>query len=397
MTWPNLTKRLEGDLVVLEPLALHHEQDLLDASREPEIWRWLSGSVPSRAELHGWLAHSLGEGEAGREGPFATVQRSSGRAIGSTRYLNLRPEHRGLEIGWTWLARSAWQTGANIEAKLLMLQHAFERLDCLRVELKTDARNERSRAAMSALPAQFEGIFRAHMVVPYGDGVRDSAYYSVIASDWPQVRENLQRRVTRKRGPQTAKDAAPPIVRGVSQSTERGVSQSTERKVTSPAVRALAHGEIDLVKELWEALQEHHARVTPMLAGYAPEREVADSWRRRRAKYERWLAQPDTFVLLAERDGAPIGYAFVTVGPGHASWASGDRIAELETLSVAPGARGAGVGTLLIDEVARRLDAIGVGAIAVTTTTTNIDSHRFYQARGLRPACIVFFGPVSGL
>ena len=94
------------------------------------------------------------------------------------------------------MAPSTWQTGANVEAKLLMLEHAFERLDCLRVEFKTDARNERSRAALAALPAQFEGVFRRHMVVPYG--LRDSAYYSVIADDWPRVRDNLRRRLAAK-------------------------------------------------------------------------------------------------------------------------------------------------------------------------------------------------------
>ena len=125
---------------------------------------------------------------------FATIDRASGRPIGSTRYLNLREEHRGLEIGWTWLTPSRWRTGANVEAKLLMLEHAFGALGCMRVELKTDARNERSRAAMAALPARFEGIFRKHMLMP-GVGVRDSAYYSVIDDDWPEVRANLERRL----------------------------------------------------------------------------------------------------------------------------------------------------------------------------------------------------------
>jgi N-acetyltransferase len=125
---------------------------------------------------------------------FATIDRASGEPIGSTRYLNLREIHRGLEIGWTWLTPLMWRTGANIEAKLLMLGHAFERLGCMRVELKTDARNERSRAAMAALPAEFEGIFRKHMLMP-GIGVRDSAFYSVTDEEWPEVRANLERRL----------------------------------------------------------------------------------------------------------------------------------------------------------------------------------------------------------
>ncbi len=112
--------------------------------------------------------------------------------IGSTRYLALRPEHRSIEIGWTWLTPAAWGTGANVEAKLLMLEHAFERLGCLRVELKTDARNERSRGAMAALPAQFEGVHRKHMLVRGGER-RDSAWYSVLDDEWPAVRANLLR------------------------------------------------------------------------------------------------------------------------------------------------------------------------------------------------------------
>jgi RimJ/RimL family protein N-acetyltransferase len=143
------------------------------------------------------VAEAVAAREAGLEGPYATVDRVSGRAIGSTRYLALRPEHRGLEIGWTWLDPAHWAGGANVESKLLLLEHAFDRLGCIRVEFKTDARNERSRAALATLPAQFEGVFRRHMVVP--GGLRDSAWYSVIADDWPQVRANLRRRLARKR------------------------------------------------------------------------------------------------------------------------------------------------------------------------------------------------------
>jgi N-acetyltransferase len=194
--WGNLTERLEGRLVVLEPLATSHEAGLSEASRDEEIWRWVTGSVPTPEQFADWFAHALREAAAGREGPFATIDRATGRPIGSTRYLTLRPEHRGLEIGWTWLARSAWQTGANIEAKLLMLGHAFERLGCLRVEFKTDARNARSRGALAGLPASFEGILRCHMITPYG--VRDSAYYSIVAGEWPTVRRNLERRLAAK-------------------------------------------------------------------------------------------------------------------------------------------------------------------------------------------------------
>ena len=218
--WPNLTCRLEGELVALEPLGPEHESDLFEASMDLEIWRWMTSAISSRAEFADWFESALAESAAGREGAFATVDRATGRAIGSSRYLALRPEHRGLEIGFTWLARTSWRTGANVEAKLLMLAHAFEQLDCLRVEFKTDARNERSRAALEALPARFEGIFRHHMVVPYGDGIRDSAYFSVIASEWPQVRGKLVARLAR------AGSSAPISARRPEPSTELRMESS---------------------------------------------------------------------------------------------------------------------------------------------------------------------------
>jgi N-acetyltransferase len=192
--WDQLTRRLEGQLVGLEPLQARHENGLFAAAQYPEIWEWLAPIGESREYFLAWFSASLADSEAGREGVFATVDRASGEPIGSTRYLSLREAHRGLEIGWTWLSPSAWRTGANIEAKLLMLEHAFEHLECMRVEFKTDARNERSRAALAALPARFEGIFRKHMAMP-GVGIRDSAYYSVIDEEWPEVRANLERRL----------------------------------------------------------------------------------------------------------------------------------------------------------------------------------------------------------
>jgi N-acetyltransferase len=192
--WDGLTARLEGAIVALEPLEARHEEGLFAAARHPEIWTWLAPIGSSREFFSAWLAASLAESQAGREGVFATIDRASGEPIGSTRYLNVREAHKGVEIGWTWLTPSRWRTGANVEAKLLLLEHAFERLGCMRVEFKTDARNERSRAALEALPARFEGILRKHMLMP-GVGVRDSAYYSVIDEEWPQVRANLERRL----------------------------------------------------------------------------------------------------------------------------------------------------------------------------------------------------------
>ncbi|HEX2183321.1 MAG TPA: GNAT family protein [Rubrobacteraceae bacterium] len=194
--WENVARRLEGSLVVLEPLEPRHEEGLFEAAREPGIWRYLPVDASgSRAAFRSWFEATLAASEEGSEAAFATLDAGSGEPIGSTRYLALRPAHRGLEIGWTWLAPSYWGTGANVEAKLLMLEHAFAVLGCARVEFKTDARNERSRAALEALPARFEGIFRKHMILPTGR-YRDSAYYSIVDDEWPEVRENLERRLT---------------------------------------------------------------------------------------------------------------------------------------------------------------------------------------------------------
>ncbi|MFI5028734.1 MAG: GNAT family N-acetyltransferase [Solirubrobacterales bacterium] len=150
--------------------------------------------------------------------------------------------------------------------------------------------------------------------------------------------------------------------------------------------------ELDDVEALWRSLQAHHAEVTPDLGPRTPKRPAADSWRMRRDKYVRWLEDPDTFFIIAETEGAPVGYAFVTVGPGHASWATGERVAELETLSVLAGRRGAGIGHALLAAVWERLARIGVEDMQVTTASANVDSHRFYEREGLTRRFFIFYG-----
>ncbi len=150
--------------------------------------------------------------------------------------------------------------------------------------------------------------------------------------------------------------------------------------------------DLDAVEPLWNALQEHHARITPSLGPRTPARATGDAWRMRRSKYVRWLADSETFFVIAESAGRPVGYAFVTVGPGYASWATGERAAELETLSVLPDQRGDGVGAALVEAVWSRLEGIGVDEMAITTTRTNVDAHRFYERQGFEPGFVVFYG-----
>lgn len=194
--WDGAATRLEGRSVVLEPLCTEHEPALFIAAQDMD-WSLMPVDPSHEPErFHAWLVEALDLADRGEQVPFAVLEAGSDRPLGSTRYLSLRPEHRGLEIGWTWLTRSAWSTGANVEAKLLLLEHAFERLGCMRIEFKTDARNERSRRALAALPAEFEGVFRKHMLAGNdGSRLRDSAWYAIVDDDWPAVKANLEHRL----------------------------------------------------------------------------------------------------------------------------------------------------------------------------------------------------------
>jgi RimJ/RimL family protein N-acetyltransferase len=194
-----LTAMLEGRLVTLEPFAEEHRDGLWEAAQADEIWEWLATLNASRETFDDWFDLTLassaaGEGSPAETGAFAVRRRTDGTLVGSSRYLGVRRADRVVEVGWTWFNPSVWRTGVNVETKLLMFMRAFETLGCVRVELKTDARNERSRGAMAALPAQFEGIMRKHMIVPFV-GQRDSAYFSVIDDEWPTVRAALEARL----------------------------------------------------------------------------------------------------------------------------------------------------------------------------------------------------------
>ncbi|HEY6151072.1 MAG TPA: GNAT family protein [Gaiellaceae bacterium] len=186
-TYENLAQRLEGRIVVLEPLGTEHVDGIRKAAADQRIWTWMVTTDPEV-----WLDYTL---KSDVMTPFAVLL--DGEVVGSTSYILFEPQHLRVEIGNTWNNPSTWDTGVNVEAKYLLMRHAFEDLGFRRVEFKTDAKNERARRALAALPAEFEGIHRKHMVVRGGER-RDSAWYAVIEDDWPDVKAALERRIQAK-------------------------------------------------------------------------------------------------------------------------------------------------------------------------------------------------------
>lgn len=180
---------LKGDGVVLEPLSQEHAQGLYNRGRSAADWVYMPRACfIDLADTRQWIAEAQ---ESSAQLPFAIVETSKGKAVGSTRFLNIRPEHRSLEIGYTWLGQEWQRTAINTQVKLLLLSHAFEGLGCVRVEFKADARNERSHRALERIGARREGVLRNHMIVQ-SNFVRDSVYFSVINSEWLEVKERLQ-------------------------------------------------------------------------------------------------------------------------------------------------------------------------------------------------------------
>ncbi len=186
---------LEGAQVRLEPLTLEHHAGLCEVGLDPELWQWIPYRATTAEEMLGYLKSALKDQTAGAAQPFATVERSTGRVIGSTRYMNIDTANRRVEIGATWIAKPWQRTAINTEAKYLMLRHAFETLGCVRVELKTDALNQKSRNAILRIGAKEEGTLRRH-VVTWTGRIRDSVYFSVLDSEWPQVKAALEAKLT---------------------------------------------------------------------------------------------------------------------------------------------------------------------------------------------------------
>ena len=182
---------LEGRHVRLVPMTAEHVPALWEAGRDPELWRLTVSQVHSEADMRRYVEDALRQQAAGTAIPFVTTEAATGRVVGSSRLANAEAAHRRVEIGWTWIA-PAWQrTAVNTEAKYLMLRHAFEVLGMVRVELKTDALNERSRRAILRIGAREEGILRKHQITESGRN-RDSVYFSVIDDEWPRVRSHLE-------------------------------------------------------------------------------------------------------------------------------------------------------------------------------------------------------------
>lgn len=186
---------LDGRTVRLEPLRPSHAAGLLAAGQtSPDIWTWLPAVLTTAEAVDAFIASAQQSEAAGTDFVFAVLDRATGRVLGSTRYMDVSAANRGAEIGWTWYARDVWATAVNPECKFLLLRHAFEQWGAMRMQLKADACNERSRAAILRLGAQFEGILRKHRFRRDGT-VRDTAMYSILDTEWPAVKEGLLRRL----------------------------------------------------------------------------------------------------------------------------------------------------------------------------------------------------------
>ena len=186
---------LEGNVVRLEPLSWAHYDQLCEAGSDPEIWRWTTSSGETPEKMRAYIETALKWRAEGHALPFATIEKASSRVVGSTRFGNAEKIHRRVEIGWTWIHPKWQRTYVNTEAKYLMLRHAFETWHCIRVELKTDVLNVRSQQAILRIGAKQEGILRNHMII--NGRVRDSVYFSIIDSEWPEVKARLEEKLAR--------------------------------------------------------------------------------------------------------------------------------------------------------------------------------------------------------
>jgi len=187
---------LEGDRVRLEPISLEHLPELAQVAFEPSIWRWISRRITNLDDLRNFIDIALAEVRAGTSIVWVTRSVSNGHVAGATRFYEISQEHRTMELGWTWLHPDFHRTGINVEAKYLQLRHAFEQMNAMRVALKTHHENLKSQTAIAAMGAKFEGVSRNHMIMPDGS-IRHSYWYSIVREDWPEVKANLEVRLSR--------------------------------------------------------------------------------------------------------------------------------------------------------------------------------------------------------
>lgn len=185
---------LEGRHVRLEPLSMDQLDGLFAVGTDGELWLYTLTVIRNRDDMERYIKSALQAQKAGSALAFAIIEKSSGRAIGSTRYGNIDLENKRLEIGWTWVAKQWQRTAVNTECKYLLLRHAFETLGCIRVEFKTDAINIPSRKALTRIGATEEGTFRNHMITESGR-IRHSVYYSIIKTEWPEVKRRLEQKL----------------------------------------------------------------------------------------------------------------------------------------------------------------------------------------------------------
>lgn len=188
---------LDGKIVRLEPMTPEHHGALTEIGNDPDLWRFTVSAPLSAADMSEYMEVGLRAARDGTGVPFVTIEKASGRVIGSTRFANYDAFNHRIEIGWTWIAKPWQRTAVNTEAKYLMMSHAFEQLGCVRVELKTDVRNQQSRNAMLRIGAREEGVLRKHMLRSNGT-YRDSIYYSVLDDEWPEVKARLEAFMKRK-------------------------------------------------------------------------------------------------------------------------------------------------------------------------------------------------------
>jgi RimJ/RimL family protein N-acetyltransferase len=189
---------LTGNDVSLEPMAESHVGELLIAGKEKSIWKYMLYGYPSTEKrMLAWVRDILKRRDIGSDLPFVVIHLETGKIVGATRYLEMQPEHKGLEIGGTWYSVEYQRTVVNTESKYLLLKYAFEVLDCIRVQLKTDLRNIQSQKAIEKLGAIKEGILRNHMITPEGI-IRDSIYYSILDREWKNIKSNLEEKIKQK-------------------------------------------------------------------------------------------------------------------------------------------------------------------------------------------------------